>query len=129
MIDPGASVVITLRWPPPILFPNARNAAHWRKVAGPKQEYRDACFWLTKEAMGRKRFLQQPQVQIAFFPPDRRRRDRDGCIGAIKALQDGMAQAIGFDDSEWQPIYTFHPPAPPDGRVVVVLTAKGANHE
>jgi crossover junction endodeoxyribonuclease RusA len=38
-------------------------------------------------------------LRFEFFPPDRRRRDIDGCIGALKAAIDGIAEALGIDDS------------------------------
>jgi crossover junction endodeoxyribonuclease RusA len=127
MIAPGAFVVIALRWPPPILFPNARNASHWRQVRGPKAEYRDECYWLAKQAIGRVRFPVRPNIAVRFVPPDARKRDDDGMIGAFKNARDAIAAAIGFDDEGWFPSYHFARPEKP-GAIWVTLTAVGASN-
>lgn len=123
IVSPGASVVIALRWPPPELFPNRRNALHWSKVTGPKKSYRFDCHWLTKEAMGRLRFKVRPDIAVHFIPPDSRKRDDDGMVGAFKNARDAIAAAIGFDDEGWQPAYTFGTPIRP-GAIIVTLTGR-----
>ena len=40
-------------------------------------------------------------VRLTFYPPDKRRRDVDGCLSASKAYLDGIADAIGADDSRF----------------------------
>lgn len=123
-LPPGSSVIITVAWPPPVLFPNEKRRTHWAVVLKAKQQYRDASFWLAKTAFGRaKKFAAPPHIQVAFFPPDARSRDDDGMIGAFKHARDGIAAAIGFDDRTWRPTYSFHAPHRPDGKIVVVLTA------
>lgn len=121
------SVILTLRWPPPALFPNRRLSLHWSKSHRQKKEYREEAFWLARSAMRRFRFADPPAVEVSFFPPDSRSRDDDGMIGAFKNARDGIAAAIGFDDATWRPVYTFHPPQRPDGKIVVVLTVRGTS--
>ncbi len=41
-------------------------------------------------------------AQYTFYPPDRRRRDQDNYSAAMKAYQDGVADALGVDDSCFQ---------------------------
>jgi len=120
----GSSIIVQLPWPPAILFPNARRASHWRKSRGIAKAYRQECWALARVAIGRIRFSTPPGVSVAFFPPDARRRDDDGMIGAFKNGRDGVADAIGLDDATWRPSYSFHDPLRPDGRVVVVLTVR-----
>lgn len=117
-------IVVTLPWPPPALLPNAKRRSHWRKAVVPTREYRATAFYLTRSALGRRRFKWMPKVHIDFHPPDARRRDDDGMIGAFKAGRDGVAEACGTDDYRWFPTYAFHPPHRPDGKVVVTLTGK-----
>lgn len=116
------SITVTLPWPPANLTPNAKRRLHWSKYRGDAKEYRNTCFWLAKEAMGRLRFAAPPSVSIEFHPPEARHRDADGMIGAFKNGQDGIAEAIGHDDRHWRPVHSFHAPHRPHGKVVVILT-------
>ena len=96
----GASV--TLPWPPRELSPNAR--VHWAKRSKVAKAYRQRCGWLTKAAG-----LPVPDgvvhLWVMFCPPDRRRRDDDNAIAAFKAGRDGIADALGIDDSR----FVLHP--------------------
>lgn len=74
---------------------------HWAKLAKAKKVYRHACYVLTKQAGIRIDPQSRPLVSIEFVPPDRRRRDVDGMLAAMKSGLDGMADAIGCDDSRW----------------------------
>jgi crossover junction endodeoxyribonuclease RusA len=40
-------------------------------------------------------------ITAVFAPPDRRRRDADGMLSAIKNYLDGIADVVGVDDSKW----------------------------
>ncbi len=40
-------------------------------------------------------------LDITFYPPDRRKRDLDNMLGAIKYGLDGIAKASGVDDYGW----------------------------
>nr|DAP79003.1 MAG TPA: endodeoxyribonuclease RUS [Caudoviricetes sp.] len=48
--------------------------------------------------------IQQRKLRLLFSPPDRRRRDLDNMHASMKAALDGIALAIGCDDSEFCPI-------------------------
>lgn len=41
-------------------------------------------------------------VWLTFVPPDRRKRDDDNMIAAFKPGRDGMADALGVDDSRFR---------------------------
>lgn len=89
---------ILLPWPARVVHPNSR--AHWRRRAGAtKRMRRDACV-LAKAAKLR---LGDGAVHVTltFYPPDRRRRDLDGCIASCKAYLDGLADAMGVDDNRF----------------------------
>lgn len=89
---------LVLPWPPSVLSPNAR--AHWTKRHKAAKSYRGDCYLLCKQAgitapAGRIRLL------LEFIPPDRRSRDDDNLVAAFKAGRDGLADALGVDDSRF----------------------------
>lgn len=89
-----------LPWPPRILWPNAR--VHHMVLYRAKKEYGERCAWYclackTKELHGAERV----NARITFHPPDRRRRDMDNMLAAIKAGIDAVAEHVMVDDSKW----------------------------
>lgn len=102
-------MIVTLPFPPRDLSPNAR--AHWARKAKVAKSYRHSCWARALEAKGRRTFPETGplRVEVTFYPPDLRRRDRDNMIGALKNGQDGVAQAIGVDDSRFVPTYHVGP--------------------
>lgn len=114
----GSLTIISLPWPPKELTPNFKRRKHWRVYRPYEAEYRRVCWGLTLEAMGcapKGRLL-----SVTFNPPDRRKRDDDGMIGAFKNGRDGIADALGCDDHTFRPDYRFGNPTP-GGRVVVEI--------
>lgn len=91
-------IELMLPWPPKVLSPNART--HWATKSRAAKAYRHACFVLCRRAE-----LSVPTgralLSLEFIPPDRRRRDDDNCIAAFKSGRDGVAQALGIDDSRF----------------------------
>ena len=87
--------MIDLPWPPTALSPNAR--VHWTKKAKAAKAYRLECFILAKAAG-----IKAPEGKILwtveFFPPSRRAYDDDNLLARVKALRDGVADALGVDD-------------------------------
>lgn len=89
--------MIRLDWPPQQCSPNARG--HWSSLAKAKAAYRADCAWLAKQAG--EQHDGPLLVSVTFRPPDKRRRDLDNALAAIKAGLDGVADAIGVDDRHW----------------------------
>jgi len=91
-------VIIDLPWPPKELNPNART--HWAKKNQIAQRYKAECRLLTIHAR-----MQVPEgslvLDIEFVPPNRQRRDDDNCLAAFKSGRDGIASALGIDDSRF----------------------------
>ncbi len=90
---------VCLPWPPKELSPNART--HWATKARIAKRYRTTCHILAKQA----RLVTHEgtlDVVVTFFPPDRRHRDDDNCTGAFKPGRDGVADALGVDDSRFR---------------------------
>lgn len=89
-------------WPHPKLSPNARE--HWTTVSRLKRGYRARCRTIGQAAgvqvlAGSKNRV---CVHLTFFPPDKRARDADNMLAAMKSGLDGLADAMGVDDSKWR---------------------------
>lgn len=94
---------VILPWPPSALSPNTRHA-HWSGLAKAKRAYRAACHVEAMAAGWRKGVFaadDRLHVRLTFVPPDRRRRDLDNLIAAMKSGLDGLADALGVDDNRW----------------------------
>ena len=87
-------VVLDLPMPPKELSPNHRG--HWREIAPIRRDYRELCRLLAQNMMqhGGKYPLPGPVVaEVTFTFPNRRRRDQDNALAALKACWDGLVDA------------------------------------
>jgi crossover junction endodeoxyribonuclease RusA len=91
-------MLVILPWPPAELSPNAR--VHWAKKAKVAKAYRLAAAWGAQGGFV-PGDLNSASAAITFNPPDNRRRDLDNMLASIKSGLDGIAAAIGVDDSKW----------------------------
>jgi crossover junction endodeoxyribonuclease RusA len=96
---------VILPWPPKELSPNA--ALHWAKKSKVKKVYRQTCWALTLEA--KLEAVADPKVKldITFYPPDKRHRDADNMVAAIKSGLDGVADALRVNDRCFLPTFIF----------------------
>lgn len=93
---------VTLPWPPAGLSPNAR--LHWAQKSKLAKAYRRACHVLTLEAGLRGIDWEGDiHVWIDFYRPTRRTMDHDNCLSRIKSGLDGIADALGVNDSRFRP--------------------------
>lgn len=104
---------VSLPWPAKLLWPN-RRAQH-RYTGDLRTSAKNTAHWLTKEAKG----APCRGLDITFHPPGAGRRDLDNALAAIKSALDGIALAIGQDDSEWELTIRMGEPVRPDGCVTV----------
>lgn len=112
-------IELVLPWPPKQLTPNFKRRHHWSAYREQTKLYRSDCAILALQAGLHK--LRGPQkMHIVFYPPDRRKRDDDGMIGAFKAGRDGIADALGTDDHGFRPTYGIGEPVK-GGKIVVTL--------
>lgn len=113
---------ITLPWPPKELTPNFKRRKHWRVYRPHIAQYRADCAWLTRAWLIREKLAREKTglkiASVTFYPPDRRKRDDDGMIGAFKAGRDGIADVLRVDDHSFRPSYQFAEPVK-NGKVVV----------
>ncbi len=108
---------VTLPWPVPELFPNRK--AHWTVVYRRRRAAKEAAWALCVEAGVRK--LQGPfAIRLTFRPPNRRLRDVDNVIAACKGHIDGIAWALGVDDSRIAMRFPEALSEPVDGGAVTV---------
>lgn len=91
---------ITLPWPPKQLSPNAR--IHWATRARHAKGYKTACYAITKSAgLPPPYHTGKIALRLDFYAPTRRRRDLDNLLASMKAGIDGVAWALGVDDSRF----------------------------
>lgn len=117
---------IKLPWPDPRLFPNWKRSHHWSQYRPAEEKARKDGGNLTREAISHDKRIQivsggQIRLRITFTPPDRRKRDDDGMIGAIKNWRDGIADALKCDDSRFRCEYVIAEPKKPGGVLVEVF--------
>jgi crossover junction endodeoxyribonuclease RusA len=91
--------MVDLPWPAKALHPNQRP--HWSKKAAATKAARFAARE-TAKTIGRID-AEAIRVTCVFSPPMiKRNRDADNLIAACKAYFDGIADAIGMDDSRFR---------------------------
>jgi crossover junction endodeoxyribonuclease RusA len=108
---------VVLNWPPKELWVN--NRAHWSKKAKIAKKYKYDCmlqFHFMRHHWDGKR-----EFTIEFMPPDKRRRDPDGMISAIKHLIDALSDTVGVDDSKFILTFSTDEPIKPG---FVIVSAK-----
>lgn len=103
-------LTIRLPWPDTSLMANRKNGKHWLSSHGAKVRAREAAFFATKEALGLNSLAPAARlpVCITWVAPNRIRRDLDGLLSAEKPRLDGIAKALGIDDSHFRPMTLDH---------------------
>lgn len=115
----GTEVRLALPWPDRKLSPNARGH-HFPKARAAKAA-RKTAWALTLEALHGKAWLDSgARLAWQFCPPSRRRHDIDNLIAQHKAAQDGIADALGIDDSKFTTTYSMGQHIK-DGAVLVTI--------
>jgi crossover junction endodeoxyribonuclease RusA len=117
-------IEVILPWPDKRLSPNAR--VHWAAKASAAKKAKRNAFILTCSAIQRKPLDMLGDtlpLHIVFRPKDRRRRDQDNLIASMKPYLDGIAQALGVDDSRFRLTHAVEHGAAsiPDGDVLVCI--------
>ena len=94
-------ISVRFPWPPKELSPNAR--VHWTKKARKAKQYRADCYLLAKAAKARVAGGDMPVLlAVEFWPQTNRKRDEDNLIASCKSLFDGLADALGVNDSRFR---------------------------
>lgn len=92
--------MIELPYPPDACWPNRAVRMHWAKKGSQKAKAKSDAHISMK---GYLATMQAPAVpaRLCFTvrPKTRRAPDRDNCVAAMKAYQDGICIALGIDDA------------------------------
>lgn len=94
--------VLVLPFPNSVLMPNRSMGKHWTVTRPARNKAKSDAFYLTKQAGWQGRDV-SGCLKITFYCPDRRKRDLDNLVHAMKPALDGVARAIGIDDSNFKP--------------------------
>lgn len=109
-------------WPLKQLSPNAR--VHWATKAAATKSARHMGYVIAQAANSwpKRIFTGKIHVWIEFYPPTRKMPDDDNMLSRFKPYRDGIADALGVDDSR----FVSHPYVKDEvvkgGKVVVRLT-------
>jgi len=115
-------ITIVLDWPNPALMPNRSAGKHWSNTAAIRAKAKEDAYWLTRKSNDASIFLEKPHaVSLTFIAPDKRRRDLDGCLSSMKPALDGVAKALGLDDSQFRPITLDYVHGDKPGSVIVTV--------
>lgn len=89
-------------WPPRALSPNARP--HWRRKWKAGTTAKQEAYWATYQAApkGFAAAADAFAVTIRAEPKVGRVRDRDNLVASCKPFLDGIAQALGVNDSAFE---------------------------
>ena len=120
-------IMVTLQWPHKDLSPNSR--CHWSKRAKHTKISRRAAYYETAKALEETWFAfgaevpagEMVSVHMAFIPPDKRRRDGHNLASSMKGAIDGIADALGIDDSRFLVSHELAYETHPGGIVRVII--------
>jgi crossover junction endodeoxyribonuclease RusA len=115
---------IELPWPPKALSPNAR--VHWAEKARKTKMARTLAWGLTAQLLGTKIRYWEPRdgeivLKVTLEPPMRggARPDEDNVMASLKAYRDGIASALGVNDSRFRNERPEWLPKSGAGRVII----------
>lgn len=111
--------LILLPWPPSSLSGHAKG--NWHGKSSVTAKHRSWARAATLEAKAKAPADGDILIAIHFYPPDWRG-DRVNFPIRMKPFFDGIADALGVNDSRFLPSYHFHEPEAP-GRVEVEILA------
>lgn len=118
---PGVGVFalsqIELPFPPATL--SGHNTGHWHAKSGVVKKHREWARLATMEAKPVVPATGDIRVSVTFYPPNRRG-DRVNYPNRMKPIWDGIADALGVNDSRFLPTFHYAEPVA-NGRVVVSI--------
>lgn len=116
-------ITIVVPFPDSALLPNRRNGAAWQVTQRAKVEAKEAGrIAALQAAFGMPELPpRNVDVTIVFTPPDRRKRDVDGMLSALKPTLDGIAEGLGIDDSRFNPVHLHRGEPMVNGKVTVII--------
>jgi Holliday junction resolvase RusA-like endonuclease len=124
---PTSELIVTLPFPDRRLNPNNSKGRHWGSGVALRKAARVNAAHLTALASTGVRFEQAHELAlvITFVQPDRRARDRDNLLAACKSMLDGVADALGVNDSQFEPVTIRRKYGMKPGAVVIEIGSVG----
>lgn len=116
-------VLLRLSWPRKPLWQN--RPCHWSKKGPAVKAYRHEAWGEALNRGVRNLSAGRPVLMFSYAPPDKRKRDIPNVNAAMKAAVDGIADALGMDDSTFRYVWPddFEEPAK-GGAVLVEITTE-----
>ena len=116
-------ITVTLPWPSRDLSPNGRPGM-WAHIKA-KKTAKNYAWGMTKSIIGPlavnpRSWVGSIAVHIDFIPHVDRDRDEDNFVASMKSYLDGIASALGVDDSRFRITYAFQPKQA-EAKVLVTL--------
>ena len=111
--------MIELPYPPKELSPNSGQKMHYMKKARITKNYRELIAWNMKAKLLDGNEDYPTNFKITFYPRSSLA-DKDNAIASFKAGQDGMQDALGINDREFNIEYELGRPVK-GGKVVVEI--------
>ena len=112
---------LMLPFPEGILSPNVK--AHWSKKHAAYTAGREAAYILAYNTGVKLNADSHYICTLIFCPPDKRNRDLDNLVAAMKGALDGVCRAVGIDDRNIRPIPDWGPVVA-GGKVELTLIEK-----
>lgn len=109
--------LLRLNWPDKALSSNGR--VHWAQKARATATARTEAHYEAK-ARGLRDPMPNAMLRFTYYPPDRRKRDAHNLPTALKAHIDGIADAMGCEDSGFQCVFPGGFDEPCKGGAVLV---------
>ena len=99
-------ITVHLPFPDPRLNPNRCKGKHWASTVALRKSAREAAMLLTRQASRGVTFPMGHEVslKVIFVQPDKRLRDRDNLMASFKNSIDGIADALGINDVQFNPV-------------------------
>lgn len=120
---------LTLSWPASELMQNRHDGRHWSFAANERAAYRHEGYLMALSAINTSGFEacdgQCYRISMTFYPPDKRRRDVSNLHAAMKSALDGIAAAMGVDDSMFVEHFQCKRYVMAGGRVTVAVEVIG----
>lgn len=110
--------MIELPFPPKCLSPNGR--AHWGTIATAKKKCRSWAKAATMAAKVKAPDSEAIYVVVNWHPKTKHAYDEDNCIAMCKAYFDGVADALGVNDSRFKPRLVKREPIK-HGKVIIEI--------
>jgi crossover junction endodeoxyribonuclease RusA len=114
------TITIELPWPDAALSPNGR--LHWAKKARAVKDARSQALYTTRTEY--RQDMTAPNtvdISMCFYPPTKRHYDLDNLQSRCKAYQDGIFQALGWNDKIIEHVETRLCQVRPGGQVIYTI--------